>query len=334
MPTFWRSALLIGIGGAIAAGAGLATHRDPGSLVGALIENAPSSLGELEAIIGDLHRDPAKWEDAIGPLRRGALGRGVARAEVELDIDLFHQRPDTVKDPRLSSWSLDFAVGRQSCRRLLRARFPHPSELTDAGRRVLRCGDFYLSELDVADGFRLSWYRRQPAFAIPERDASATAKLVEALAAVAHEGFSRASIVARLGPLAYDSGLGVEVLRQATWIVKYAPAGAAQPDSFRIELERPLPGRDLLPRLGIERPVVAAADVHMQSRRILDLAHPTPAETGYALPAAGGYAVDVRVDPQGLVRVPGHEAGSPLWSAEGAQIIALQAFPPRGRGRR
>ena len=51
--------------GALAAEGGAG---NPASVVAALVGKPPHVLSELEAIVGPLHRDPAKWGDAVGPL--------------------------------------------------------------------------------------------------------------------------------------------------------------------------------------------------------------------------------------------------------------------------
>ena len=301
---------------------------DPEAIIAALVAKPPQALSELEAIVGALHRDPAKWEDAIGPLHRVSPGPGVARAGVELAIDSFHQDPPKVSDPSLGHWDLDFIAGRDACRRLLAARFPKMRELRVDGHRVLRFGDFYYSELGVDGSFRLSWYDQEPLFAIPLRSAGETAKLVKALAAVANAGFSRQAVMAHLGALTRDSGQNADVLHTETWDLTYEPAGAAKPQRFSVSFKRPLPSRDLLPKLDIRRPAVESGDTHLQSRTIFDQAKRLSLETGYPLPAVGGYAVSLEVDPQGLIETKDRIAGSPIWSAEGSQILSLEAFPP------
>ena len=50
----------------------------------------------------------------------------------------------------------------------------------------------------------------------------------------------------------------------------YEPAGAAKPGQLTIDFKRPLPARDLLPRLGILKPAVRSSDTHQQSRTLFD----------------------------------------------------------------
>ncbi|MFL6261591.1 MAG: hypothetical protein ACJ76Y_17995 [Thermoanaerobaculia bacterium] len=317
---------VVALMGAMAAGA--AGSGNPATVVAALAGKPPRVLSELEAVVGPLHRDPAKWADAVGPLYRVSPRAGVARATVELAIDPFHQDPPKVADPALRHWDLDFLAGRDACERLLAARFPKPRELRVDNRRILRFGDLYLTDLDVDGGFRLSWYDREPLFAVPLRNASETARLVEALAAVADAGFTRQAVVTRLGALAPDPGRNADILRTETWELFYEPIGAAKPRRFTINFKRPLPARELLPKLGIQRPAVKSGDTHLQSRTVFDLAKRSSPETGYPLPAVGGYAVSLEVDPNGLIATREWIAGSPIWSADGAQIIAFEAFPP------
>lgn len=298
---------------------------EPSQVIAALVEQPPGVLSQLEAIIGPLHRDPVKWEDAVGPLHRLAPGPGVAKADVELGIDTYHEDPRKVTDPSVIHWSLDFLADRDACRRLLAARFPAPRELHDGGRRVLRFGDFYFSELDVAGGFRLAWYRQEPLFAIPERSERETAKLVADLAAVANAGFTRQAVAAHLGPLTYDREWDEDILRSPTWTLKYSPAGAAKPKRFYLVFKRPLPSQGLLPRFGIQRPAVHSHDVHGIGRTIVDLDHPVSSETGYPMPALRGYIIDIQVYPKGLTAIDDH---SLAWSAEGSQIFSINAWLP------
>lgn len=299
----------------------------PAGVVAALADKQPRVLSELEAVVGPLRRDPAKWEEAVGPLRRISPGPAVARAHVDLGIDIFHQDPRKVEDPSLGHWELDFTSGRDASRRLLAGRFPKAAELRgDDGRRVLRFGDLYFSELDVDGGFRLSWYCNEPLFAIPQRNEQETAKLVAGLAAVANAGFTRQAIAAHLGPLAYDPQRGLDVLRTGTWTLDYKPTGAARPERIAIDFKRPLPARDLLPRLGIQRPGVISGDTHMQSRTVIDLAKRFSPEIGHLLPAVKDYGIRISVDQEGLIKTGEKRPGTPIWSAEGAQILSLSAY--------
>ena len=313
----------------VSMGATGAKTENPPAVVAALVQQPPSVLSGLESIVGSLHRNPAEWEDAIGPLRRISPGPAVARVYVEMAIDPFHQDPSKVVDPSLKHWALDFRKGRDACRKLLAQRLPGPAELRDGGRPVLRFGDFYFSALDASDGFRLSWYREEPLFAIPERNEAETARLLADLAAIANAGFTRQAIEARLGRLVPDRWKETDLLHGATWDLSYAPSGAARPKEFTIHFQRPLPSRDLYSRIGIERPAVRSNDVHMQSRDVFDQAHRLSTETGYPMPALRGYVIDIGVDPEGLVKTDQRAPGSPVWKAEGSRILSFQAFLPR-----
>jgi hypothetical protein len=251
---------------------------------------------------------------------------------VELAIDYFHEDPREVSDPSLGHWDLDFVAGRDACRQLLAARFPKMRELRVDGHRVLRFGDFYYSELGAGGGFRLSWYEREPLFAIPLRSPGETAKLVAALAAIAHAGFSRQAVVAHLGALTRDPAWNTDVLHTETWDLSYAPAGAAKPQRLVIYFKRPLPSRDLLPKLGIRKPEVRAHGSHLQSRSIFDQAKRLSLEAGYPFPTVSGYAVSLGVDPHGLIQTKDWVSGDfvwSTWSAEGTQILSLEATLPR-----
>src|SRR5690242_4292254 len=77
----------IGIGFAVVLkGAAPGRTANPVDVVAALVEKPPGVLSGLEAIVGPLHRNPGKWEEAVGPLRRVSPGPAVARAYVELAI--------------------------------------------------------------------------------------------------------------------------------------------------------------------------------------------------------------------------------------------------------
>jgi len=310
-------------------GAAPGKPENPADVVAALVGKPPGVLSELEAVVGPLHRNPAKWEDAVGPLRRVSPGPAVARASVELAIDVFHQDPAKEADPSLAHWDLEFRTGRDASRQLLARRFPRPAALRDGGRPVLRFGDFYFSALEVGDGFRLSWYREEPMFAVPERSEAETARLLADLAAIANAGFTRQAIETRLGRLVPDPWKESDLLHGSTWDVTYHPSGAARPDRFSIQFKRPLPSRDLYSRVGIERPAVRSNDTHMQSRDIFDQAHRLSRETGYPMPALRGYVIDIEVDPKGLAITDRQAPGSPVWKAEGSRILSFGAFLPR-----
>jgi hypothetical protein len=323
-----NAAMAIGLA-MVLMGAAPGKAANPLDVVAALVEKPPSVLSGLEAIVGPLHRNPAQWEEAVGPLRRVSPSPAVARAYVELAIDPFHQDPPKVADPSLAHWALDFQTGRDACRKLLARRFPKPAELRDGGRPVLRFGDVYFSALDVGDGFRLSWYREEPLFAIPERSEAETARLLADLAAIANAGFTRQAIEARFGRLVPDRWQEKDLRQGPTWELTYHPSGAARPDELAINFKRPLPSRDLYSRIGIERPAVRSNDTHLQSRDVFDQAHRSSPETGYPMPALRGYVIDIEIDPEGLVETGQQAPGSPVWKAEGSRIVSFHAFLPR-----
>ena len=86
---------------------------------------------------------------------------------------------------------LDFVAGPRRLPAAARGALPEDARV--ARRRPLFAAlrRFYYSELDVDCGFRLSLYDTEPLFAVPLRSAGETAKLVDALAAIANAGFSR-----------------------------------------------------------------------------------------------------------------------------------------------
>src|SRR6185295_15951679 len=121
---------------AAAEGAATVPPGDPRAVVVALAVQRPGLLSGLETIVGPLHRDRARWEEATGPLDRPRPSPAVRRVHVELGIDPFHFDPRKVEDPRLSSYALELAAGSArsvegAALAALRAAFGPASELMD-----------------------------------------------------------------------------------------------------------------------------------------------------------------------------------------------------------
>ncbi len=328
---FLGLAVLIACGAvSLAQAAGPATQppTDPAAVVAALIAQPPRRLSELEAIIGPLPRDRAKWEEAVGPLEASAPSPAVARARVELSIDVFHQDPTEVEDPALGSYTLRFTSGWEACRRLLAASFPAPRALVRFGRPVSRFGDLYLTDPALGGSFALSWYSQEPEFAIPVRGAEETARLVEGLAAVARAGFTRRAVEERFARLAYDPGREEDQAAGETWTVRFEPPGAAVARELWVSFRRPLPAAALLPKIGIPEWRIVSGDTHLQSRHLVGWPRRLDPETGYSLPAVGGYVLRLQVSGEGLTQTTEEYPASPVWSSDDPQLLSFHAFRP------
>ena len=316
----WRLAgvAAIGLMGAPAFGEG----------VGAIVDAKPESLSQLEACIGRLGRDRTNWEEAVGPLRREAPSPALRRARVSFAIDVFHQDPQEVEDPNLAEYLLSYPAGLAAARAVLRERLGEPKALRQDERPVERYGEFYVLPDAAGDGFQLAWYADEPDFAIPERSAAETTKLTDDLVAIADAGWTRQAIEARLGKLTPNSGSDEDQIERELWSLEFEPAGAAKPERVHIAFRRPLQGADLIRRLGIEEPRITAGDTHMQSRGVIDLKHRLSLETGYPLPARGGYALDIEVSREGLIETKEEYPASTVWRTDDPQILWLTALAP------
>lgn len=302
---------------------------EPESVVSALLDHPPRLLSELEAVIGPLQRDRDQWEQAVGPITRAHPSLAVAEATVFFDIDVYHQHPEKVEDPGLSRWELRFAAGERVSRWLLEKVYPETKPLEREGEAVERFGAFYLLPGGTDDAFVLAWYDSEPKFAIPRRTAAESARLLEALAAVAEAGFSRAAVEKHFGVLSYDKGWNQDEVKGETWHLKFKPAGAPLARELVVSFKRPLAGSSLLPRLGIPVWRVTSPDVHLQSRSIDEWPTRLHPETGYPMPAFKGYVLDIEVDEEGLVKTNEESPGSPVWRAEEPLIRSFHAFLPR-----
>jgi hypothetical protein len=298
---------------------------DPVAVVAALIAAKPSELGQLEAIVGSLHRDTKVWAQAVGPLDRKDLSPAVLHARVVLDIDVFHLDPQKTEHPQLASYELDFPSGRDESLRLLQAAFGPPIALTRDGRRAMRYGpSFFALGAAGSDQLTLFWYAREPEFAIPHRTARETERLVADVAAIVRGGFTRRVIEGRLGPMTYDPSWGADRANGGTWELRFAPAGQAVPQEVQIRFKRPLPAAGLLPALGVKVPRVSSFDVHQQSRELIDLARPRP----WVLEVEG-YDLSIGISAKTLVKAKETFGPGSLWRGEPLEIDWIRASPPR-----
>jgi hypothetical protein len=329
----WRR----GIFGPLAAGmvvgacahAAAATNEGTTDLVVRVVQAAPSNLSELEAVIGRLERDRSNWADAVGPLRRETPSSVLRRVRVSLVIDPFHQDPRKVEDPLLAEYLLSFGEGVTAARLALRFHLGGGDVLRREGERAVeRFGSFYLTADAAGEGFNLAWYREEPEFAIPLRSEDETRRLTEAIGAVADARWTREAIERQWGALRPNVDKGADQLIFELWSLEFHPIGAAKPKRLHISFRRPLDGAALIRRLGIEEPRVTAGDVHQQSRGVIDFAHRLSLETGYPLPARGGYALDIEVADQGLVKTDEDYPASPVWKTDRPQITWITALAP------
>lgn len=307
----------------------VASPIDPAAVVTAIAANPPRTLSQLAAIVGPLPRDRSKWDEAVGPLVVSAPSPAVARARVELSIDVFHLDPTEVEDPSLGSYVLRFTSRYEASRSALAAAFPAPNELARFGRPVWRFGDLYLSDAAAGGSFSLSWYSRDPEFAIPVRSEAETDKLVEGLAFVAKAGFTRRAVEERFGRLTYDPSREEDVVAGETWQVYFEPPGAEVARELVVVLERPLPGAALLPKLGISSWRVVSGDTHLQGRHVVAWPRRMDPVTGYSLPSVEGYVLSLEVRRDGLIETEEDYPGSPVWRADDPQVSSFHAFLPR-----
>jgi hypothetical protein len=276
-----------------------------------------------------LPRDRAKWEEAVGPLVVNTPSPAVAQARVELAIDVFHFDPTEIEDPSLGSYVLRFSSGYEASRAVLAGAFPAPGKLARFGLPVWRFGDLYLSEAAAGGRYSLSWYAREPDFAVPVRTDQETAKLVEGLAAVARAGFTRQAVEERFGKLVHDPAHEEDVVAGETWKLRFEPPGAAVARDLFLDLKRPLPGAALLPKLGIDSWRVVSGDTHLQGRHVVAWPRRLDPDTGYSAPSLQGYVLRLEVSREGLTETGEDYPGSPVWNADDPQVVSVHAFLPR-----
>lgn len=308
---------------------------DSAAVVQALFAHPPQQLKQLEAIIGNLNRDFRQPKDEFGPLVREAPSPLFLRVRAELMNSFYHHGPEETADPPLFTWRLEFVAGRAECRRLLTAATT-PQNLELDGRPIYRFGDLYFQELPAADdAFVLSWYREKPLFAILERSAEETARLLASLAAVAREQFSRAAVEKYFGKLQPMPGTNSGKIHGPTYEIEYTSLNEEHPWGFQMVFRRPAPAEILVKELGLRQPVVIAPDVHMQSRMVAERLDSESAERAFREEREGvpggirSYSVALFVAPQGLREIA-VEYGS-WWSIEGAQLLSVSASrSPKG----
>jgi hypothetical protein len=291
-----------------------------GDLVTALIAAEPRDLLALEAVIGPVRRDPRRWTDAVGPLRRAHLSALVAEVTIGLAIDLHHQDPRRVTNPPLKDYRLRLAAGRSEALAALQ-KAGAVVRLTDGGTEVLRFGRFY-ARTSAGDGFVLEWHATEPRFAQPRPSGPEQAALVDRVVSVLREGPSRAVLQRQFGELRLDRDWGCDAAAGSGWSLQACPSGAARPGRLSLRFKPPLPGDAIVAALAVTEPVVVATDVHMTTRYLLDW-------KSRAFPMAHGYRVTIAVPTVGLEMTDRTWPASPVWRAPRLQVMSIDFEPPR-----
>lgn len=278
-------------------------------LVLELTEREPQYLAELEAIVGPLDRNTDDRDEAMFGLRRESHGPLVEAVDVTFLIDIYHEDPTQVTSPMLGSYWLTFTTGAPGALSTFRAQ----GAAVDATGH-LRLGLFTLVR-GTGDRFTLAWDHESP---MPERSASDTDRLVTATVALLKRGPSPAVIEQGFGALALDPDWGCDTAAGATWTLRACPSGAAVFERVVLTLRPPLPGAAIVGALRIADPVVVATDVHMTSRKLVDL-------ESRSHPAIPGYRVSISVVDDGLEMTDLSWPGSAVWRARGTiQIHSLR----------
>lgn len=297
-------------------------QADVERIVRTLAALEPRDLQGLEAVVGPLERDVSNWEEAAGSVTRDRVSAGISRVRADFSIDLAHEEPRQVANPRLASYEIVARVGQREAEELLKDRFGKPRRIRFQSRNIFEIGRFYLDTFDDG-GFRLMWYAQEPDFAIPPRPRGVEERLIRDLVALIGDGFPRERIERRLGRFDQDLSEGCEVVREESWEMDACPAGAEIFDRIVFRFRPALPGYELTQALGIEQPVVVSTDVHRVSRVLADR------EKGF--PAIRGYAVEVEVEDRNLVDLDEPVMGLPAWRTTTALTIfalRLDRQPP------
>jgi hypothetical protein len=274
-----------------------------GTLVTSLATAEPRELRALEAVVGPLHRDTRSFAEAIGPIRRQRVSPAVSAIEVAFAIDIYHQDPQKVDDPRLREYRIDFDGGRPAAEKALETALGSaPVTLEHGGRPVQRFGRFYLR--DRGQGFSLAWYEREPDFAVAKPSANETQAVTAKLTALLAAPPTRVRLEQLFGPFS-DGPLG-DVAAGTGWKLTVSRKGGARPESIQFAFRPSLPAEPILAALKVGDPAVIAPDVHMVLRRIADLAGPRRFRVE-------GYTVDLSADPHGLEVTKESYPGSLVW---------------------
>jgi hypothetical protein len=203
---------------------------DRDAIIERLVADAPSSLRPLEAVAGP-----------VGP--------GVLTTELA-PIDIHHQDPRKVTDPRLARWRLRLDGGRAIAERALKARFGEPQVFAEGERRVLGFASFYLFDA-AGDALELLWAPERPGFVFPAR-VPRRAGVLEAFLQSLPGTVAALTTIAAVDDLRHSlpSGAGV------------APFRRGYGNRWRLALTPPFSARDLCLALGWRRPFAISGDVH------------------------------------------------------------------------
>jgi hypothetical protein len=291
-----------------------------------IVEQAPSSLSRMEAVVGKVARDAQK---ETFHLSRQKPVEGVAGLEIEFSIDIHHQDPFKVKDPAIGKFTLEFEAGADFCMDALAEKYGKPRTLEqeqgkgfrfDTGKSFhpLHVPAFYLFPRE-GGAFRLLWCEEVPGFAAPSRTAGATEALTQKIVGLIEGGISRPAVEAAFGRLSLDKDWNCDVVRSDTWTFTAEPAGKDPFDRFTIHLAPALPAGALTRALGVKDPVVVSTDVHMTSRVIADY-------KTRELPRAGEYTLYIHVIKEGLKTTELDWPASAVWKGKELLIDSIEGF--------
>lgn len=281
----------------------------------------PVRLGDLEAVLGPLDRDPSVWEEAAGPLMRQRVSPGIGLVRVRFDFES-REDPRQVADPRLASYELVGLVGEREVSGILREQLGKPRKIRQAEGPVFEYRRFYLDPLQ-GDGFRLLWYAEMPDFAVPPRPRGEEQRLIRDLRTLIEDGFPRERIERRLSRLERVPDAACDEIREQSWRLEACPAGAEVFDRITIRFRPALPGYELVQAMGVEEPLVVATDV-FQSARVLADGRGEP-------PSVRGYVVAATVGDQDLEEIDEPIRGLPAWRPTEALEIESLRFDRESR---
>ncbi|MDA8020956.1 MAG: hypothetical protein MPN21_26260 [Thermoanaerobaculia bacterium] len=285
-----------------------------------LIEENPTELVQLEAMFGVFQRE---WMDGVHSPMARAFGDGpLERVELwRRDFDLHHDDPAD-PNPSLGEWSVVFRDACPQIHGLLEETLGPPARsfyelpygvLAYRSASVERC--------------TLAWYLSEPK-QVPFPSVLETAALQTALIRLLSKRVTRSRIEQLFGPLEFDAGWNEDRIERPTWSLTYRPTGAEDPDRVALSFARSLPATDgLLAALGFKRPVVMSTDVHMHTRKLVNLPRFTD-------PRIRGRRIRVGLADVGLEPIEIESEWlppSPVWQAEEPQIVRIDLIKDRRR---
>lgn len=299
---------------------------DAKKTIATIIEQVPSSLSRMEAIVGKIGRDADT--ETFG-LSRKKPAEGVASLDIEFLIDIHHHDPFKTKDPRIGSFTLKFEAERDFCLETLESNFGKPRIIESGEGKVFRFDTgqsfhplhvpaFYLFP-GKGDAFRLLWSWKVPDFAMPSRTDTETEALTEKIVMLLKEGASRTRVEEELGKLSLDKDWNYDVVRSETWTFTGNPAGKDPFDRFTIYFAPPLPAKAIIEALGVKKPVVVSTNVHMTNRVIADY-------KTRAFPQAGGYMLRIHVLKEGLKTTDLDWPASAVWKGKELLIDFIEGI--------